>query len=150
VGTGGEEVRGVQRPSATMKAVVLDGPGPPSALHIRQVPRPCPQPGWVLISVRAFGLNRSELHMRLGLADGVTFPRVPGVEAVGVVAGCPGGEFPEGQQVASFAGGMGRAFGGGYAEYCCVPAARVVPSPSLAGPLRGDGLARCGPQRRTC
>jgi NADPH:quinone reductase len=117
----------VQPAGATMKAVVLDGPGPPSALHIRQVPRPYPQRGWVLISVRAFGLNRSELHMRLGLADGVTFPRVPGVEAVGVVAECPGGEFSEGQQVATFAGGMGRAFDGGYAEYCCVPAARVVP-----------------------
>jgi len=111
----------------TMKAVVLDGPGPPSALHLRQVPRPYPQRGWVLISVRAFGLNRSELHMRLGLAAGVTFPRVPGVEAVGVVAECPGGEFSEGQQVAAFAGGMGRAFDGGYAEYCCVPVARVVP-----------------------
>ena len=80
-----------------------------------------------MISVKAFGLNRSELHMRLGLAEGVTFPRVPGVEAVGVVAECPGGEFPEGQQVATFAGGMGRVFDGGYAEYCCVPAARVVP-----------------------
>ena len=65
-----------------------------------------------MISVKAFGLNRSELHMRLGLAEGVTFPRVPGVEAVGVVAECPGGEFSEGQQVATFAGGMGRAFGG--------------------------------------
>ena len=32
-------------------------------------------------------MNRSELHMRLGLAEGVTFPRVPGVEAVGIVAG---------------------------------------------------------------
>jgi len=117
----------MQPAGATMTAVVLDEPGPPSALQIRQVPRPCPQPGWVLISVRAFGLNRSELHMRLGLADAVTFPRVPGVEAVGVVAGCPGGEFAEGQQVATFAGGMGRAFDGGYAEYCCVPATRVVP-----------------------
>ncbi len=65
--------------------------------------------------------------MRLGLAGGVTFPRVPGSEAVGVVAGCPGGEFFEGQQVATFGEGMGRAFDGGYAEYCCVPVAQVVP-----------------------
>jgi NADPH:quinone reductase len=92
----------VQPTGTTMKAVVLDGPGPPSALHIRQVPRPCPQRGWVLIKVRAFGLNQSELHMRLGLAGGVTFPRIPGSEAVGVVAGCPGGELSEGQQVATF------------------------------------------------
>ncbi|HEX6524952.1 MAG TPA: zinc-binding dehydrogenase [Streptosporangiaceae bacterium] len=110
-----------------MKAVVLDGPGPPSALQIRQVPRPHPDPGWVLISVNAFGLNQAELHMRLGLAEGVTFPRIPGSEAVGMVAECPGGEFSEGQQVAALAGGMGRTFDGGYAEYCCVPAVQVVP-----------------------
>ena len=35
--------------------------------------------------------------MRLGLAGGVAFPRIPGCEAVGVVAECPGGEFAEGQ-----------------------------------------------------
>jgi NADPH:quinone reductase len=100
-----------------MRAAVLDGPGSPAALVIRDVPVPEPLAGWVLIRVRAFGLNRSELHMRLGLAEGVTFPRVPGIEAVGVVAECPGGEFPPGQQVAALRGGMGRAFDGGYAEY---------------------------------
>jgi NADPH:quinone reductase len=81
----------------------------------------------VLIRVRAFGLNRSELHMRLGLAEGVTFPRVPGIEAAGVVAECPGGEFTPGQQVAALMGGMGRAFDGGYAEYTCVPVSQAVP-----------------------
>jgi NADPH:quinone reductase len=111
----------------TMRAVVLDGPGPPEALVIRDLPVPDPAAGWVLIRVRAFGLNRSELHTRLGLAQGVTFPRVPGIEAVGVVAKCPGGEFPPGQQVATLMGGMGRVFDGGYAEYTCVPAAQVVP-----------------------
>ena len=110
-----------------MRAVVLDGPGPPEALVIRDIPVPEPAVGWVLIRVRAFGLNRSELHMRLGLAQGVTFPRVPGIEAVGVVEECPGGEFAPGQQVAALMGGMGRAFDGGYAEYTCVPAGQVVP-----------------------
>jgi NADPH:quinone reductase len=111
----------------TMRAVVLDGPGPPEALVIRDLPVPDPAAGWVLIRVRAFGLNRSELHTRLGLAQGVTFPRVPGIEAVGVVERCPGGEFPPGQQVATIMGGMGRVFDGGYAEYTCVPASQVVP-----------------------
>jgi NADPH:quinone reductase len=110
-----------------MRAVVLDGPGPPGALVIRDIPVPEPKFGWVLIRVFAFGLNRSELHMRLGLAEGVTFPRVPGIEAVGMVAQCPGGEFAPGQQVAALMGGMGRAFDGGYAEYTCVPASQVVP-----------------------
>ena len=81
----------------TMRAVVLDAPGPPSALAIRELPVPVPSAGWVLIRVRAFGLNRLELYLRQGLSQGVTFPRVPGIEATGVVAQGPGGEFRAGQ-----------------------------------------------------
>jgi NADPH:quinone reductase len=110
----------------TMRAVVLDAPGPPKALVIRELPVPRPEHGWVLIEVKAFGLNRSELHTRLGLAEGMTFPRVLGIEATGIVAECPGGEFPVGRQVATMMGGMGRVFDGGYAEYTCVPADQVL------------------------
>jgi NADPH2:quinone reductase len=106
---------------------VLDAPGPPDALNIRDIPIPTPRPGEVLIKVAAFGLNRSELHTRLGLGVGVTFPRVLGIEAVGTVAACPSGEFPLGGQVATLMGGMGRTFDGGYADYTCVPARQVVP-----------------------
>jgi NADPH2:quinone reductase len=113
--------------TTTMRAVVLEAPGPPEALRISDVPIPDPRPGWVLIRVKAFGLNRSELHTRLGLAEGVTFPRVLGIEATGVVAAAPGGEFQLGQQVATLMGGMGRTFDGGYAEYRCVPATQVIP-----------------------
>ncbi|WP_410874565.1 zinc-binding alcohol dehydrogenase family protein [Nocardia sp. A7] len=111
----------------TMRAVVLDAPGPPEALRLRTVPVPRPRPGRILIRVKAFGLNRSELHTRLGLAEGVVFPRVLGIEAVGVVADCPGGEYQPGQQVAAMMGGMGRVFDGGYADYTCVPVAQVIP-----------------------
>lgn len=111
----------------TMRAVVLEAPGPPEALQVRELPIPEPRTGWVLIRVKAFGLNRSELHTRLGLAEGVTFPRVLGIEATGVVAAAPGGEFLLGQQVATMMGGMGRVFDGGYAEYTCVPASQVIP-----------------------
>jgi NADPH2:quinone reductase len=111
---------------STMKAVVLEAPGPPEALQIRDLPIPIPASGQVLIKVAAFGLNRSELHTRLGLAQGVTFPRVLGIEAAGTVAACPGGEFPVGQQVATLMGGLGRTFNGGYAEYTCVPVRQVV------------------------
>ena len=110
-----------------MRAVVLDAPGPPEALTIRTLPVPEPRAGWVLIDVQAFGLNRSELHTRLGLADGVTFPRVLGIEATGVVVAAPGGELAEGQSVMAMMGGMGRTFDGGYAEYTQVPASQVVP-----------------------
>ena len=110
----------------TMRAVVLDAPGPPDALVIREIPIPTPAAGDVLIAVKAFGLNRSELHTRLGLAVGVTFPRVLGIEATGLVAACPGGEFAVGQQVVAMMGGMGRVFDGGYAEYTSVPASQVI------------------------
>jgi NADPH:quinone reductase-like Zn-dependent oxidoreductase len=110
----------------TMRAVVLDAPGPPEALRIRELPLPEPRLGWVLIRVKAFGINRSELHTRLGLAQGVTFPRVPGIEATGVIVAAPGGEFEEGEQVVALMGGMGRTFDGGYAEFTNVPARQVI------------------------
>ena len=112
-----------------MRAVVLDAvPAPPEALVVRERPVPQPEPGWVLIEVKAFGLNRSELKTRLGLADpDVTLPRVPGIEATGVVAACPGGELAVGQQVVAMMGGMGRSFDGGYAEFTCVPVAQAIP-----------------------
>jgi len=79
----------------------------------------------------AFGLNRSELRTRLGLAEGVTFPRVLGIEATGVVDLDPSGTLAPGEQVMTMMGGMGRVFDGGYAQYTCVPAAQVIPFNSL-------------------
>ena len=111
----------------TMRAVVLDEPGPVENLQILDLPVPEPRPGWVRIKVMAFGLNRSELHTRLGYAQGVTFPRVLGIEAVGVVDAAPDGDLASGQQVATLMGGMGRVFDGGYAEYTVVPRDQVVP-----------------------
>jgi NADPH:quinone reductase-like Zn-dependent oxidoreductase len=111
-----------------MRAVVLTEPGPVDNLEIRELPVPEPRPGWVRIAVKAFGLNRSELHLRLGLAEGdVPFPIVPGIEAAGVVDAAPGGDLAPGQQVVAMMGGMGRAFDGGYAEYTVVPRGQVVP-----------------------
>jgi NADPH:quinone reductase len=111
----------------TMRAVVLERPGPPSSLQVRRLPVPRPEPGWVRIRVEAFGLNRSELHTRLGLAVGVTFPRVLGIECAGVVDLAPGTALLPGQQVVAMMGGMGRTFDGGYAEYTVVPARQVIP-----------------------
>lgn len=116
----------IEAPSS-MRAVVLEAPGPPEALQLRDVPVPVPEPGQVLIKVEAFGLNRSELHTRQGLAEGVVFPRVLGIEATGLVVDCPGGELERGTQVAAMMGGMGRTFDGGYAEYTCVPVAQAIP-----------------------
>jgi len=108
-----------------MKAAVIHSPGGPEALKIESVPVPQPDPGWVLIRVKAFGLNRSEMFTRQGQSPDVKFPRVLGIEAVGTVADAPRGEFAKDAIVATVMGGMGRDFDGGYAEYTCVPAAQV-------------------------
>src|ERR1700693_5885019 len=109
----------------TMKAAVIHEAGGPEVLKIENLPVPVPQSGDVLIRVKAFGLNRSEMFTRQGHSPGVRFPRVLGIEAVGLVAEGPGDEFRKGDIVATAMGGMGRAFDGGYAEYACVPDAQV-------------------------
>ncbi len=111
----------------SMRAVVLDAPGPPEALTIQERPVPQPGPGQVLIKVHAFGINQSERHLRRGLATVATFPVVPGIEAVLTIAAAPSGDYRVGAQVATMMGGMGRTFDGGYAEYACVPATQVIP-----------------------
>lgn len=109
-----------------MRAVVVDQPGGPEVLQVRDVPVPRAEPGQVLIRVHAFGLNRSELHFRRGQASTGSFPRIPGIEATGVVAADPSGTLPTGTQVMTMMGGMGRSFDGGYAEFVVVPAEQVV------------------------
>ncbi|HEX5934763.1 MAG TPA: zinc-binding alcohol dehydrogenase family protein [Pseudorhizobium sp.] len=109
----------------TMKAVVIREPGGPDVLRVEQWPVPVPRAGWVRIAVKAFGINRSELFTRQGHSPSVTFPRVLGIEAVGVVDDAPGGEFQKGDAVATVMGGMGRQLDGGYAEFTCVPSGQV-------------------------
>lgn len=113
--------------ASTMRAVVLTSPGPVENLVISRLPIPEPPPGWVRIKVMAFGLNRSELHTRIGLAQGVTFPRVLGIEATGIVDAAPDTDLEPGQQVVAMMGGMGRTYDGGYAEYTAVPRSQVIP-----------------------
>src|SRR5215217_8960639 len=110
-----------------MRAIVLDGPVQPEELQVRRVPVPEPPRGWVRIEVEAFGLNRSEYHLRAGLATNARFPVIPGIEAAGTVDMAPGEEFAPGQQVVAMMGGMGRQYDGGYAEYTCVPVAQAIP-----------------------
>jgi NADPH:quinone reductase-like Zn-dependent oxidoreductase len=111
----------------TMRAVVLSGPGSVEHLEIQERPIPEPPPGWVRIAVKAFGLNRSELHTRLGYAEGVTFPRVIGIECAGIVDEPGDSDLQRGQQVVTMMGNMGRTFDGGYAEYTIVPRGQVIP-----------------------
>ncbi len=110
-----------------MKAVVVREAGPPEVLKIEEIPIPKPNEGWVLIRIKAFGLNRSEMFTRQGHSPNVKFPRVLGIECVGVIEDANGTDFQNGQKVAAIMGGMGREFDGGYAEYTCVPQTNVFP-----------------------
>jgi len=112
-----------------VRAAVVEAPGGPEALVLRDLPKPAPRPGWTLVRVRAFGLNRAELMTRRGESgDAVRFPRVIGIEAVGTVdASVDDDAPPTGTTVASVMGGMGRAFDGGYTEYALLPTERLMP-----------------------
>ncbi|KAL8278562.1 hypothetical protein RQP46_009054 [Phenoliferia psychrophenolica] len=109
----------------SMRAAVYRLPGGPEVLKVERMPIPVPTLGRVLIRVHACGMNRSEMFTRQGHSPGIDVPRVLGIEAVGVVAECPGGEFAVGDKVATAMGGLGRQFDGGYAEYCCPPVTQV-------------------------
>ncbi len=112
-----------------MRAVVAERPEGPDGLVVREVPLPEVRPGWALVRVEAFGLNRSEYKTLQGYAgDAVTFPRILGIELVGVVEDVYG-EVPaalRGKTVAALMGEMGRAFDGGYAEYALVPEHQLI------------------------
>jgi NADPH:quinone reductase-like Zn-dependent oxidoreductase len=108
-----------------MKAAVIRAAGGPEVLKIESLPIPEPRNDQVLICIKAFGLNRSELFTRQGHSPNVKFPRVLGIEAVGLVESAPGNQFRTGDKVATAMGGLGRDFDGGYAEYACVPVVQV-------------------------
>jgi len=111
-----------------MLAIVVHQPGGPEVLSLEERPIARPAPGWVLVKVRAFGLNRSELITRAGgSGDAVQFPRVLGIECAGEVVEAPGSDLRPGERVIAAMGGMGRDFDGGYQQYAVLPASSVIP-----------------------
>lgn len=110
-----------------MKAAVTLEVGSPDVIQIREVVMPAVREGWVLIKVRAFGLNRSEMYTRQGHSPNVIFPRIQGIECVGLIEEDPSGTYDKGQKVAAIMGEMGREFDGSYAEYTLVPLKIVFP-----------------------
>jgi NADPH:quinone reductase-like Zn-dependent oxidoreductase len=113
--------------SGTMRAAVVEKPGPPEVLQVRDAPRPVPRAGWALIRVRAFGVNRSEMFTRQGHSPGVEFPRILGIECVGELVDPGGSGMRTGATVAAMMGGLGRAYDGGYAQFTLVPTERLMP-----------------------
>ena len=111
----------------TMLAAVCLRAGGPGVLEIREVPVPAVREGWSLVQVKGAGLNRSELRTRQGHSPNVTFPRVLGIECVGVVAASTDPLLPDGTTVAAVMGEMGREFDGGYSEYALLPNSLLMP-----------------------
>lgn len=113
----------------TMRAIRLTGPVALDEITVSQVPIPDVAPGSVRIRVMAFGVNESEVTSRKGESGpDFTFPRILGIEAVGVVdAVGEGVELNRGQKVATMMGGLGRSIDGSYAEYTVVDAANAIP-----------------------
>src|SRR5262249_32866294 len=107
-----------------MRAILRTGFGGADVLAIREIPEPGPEGGHAGVQVKAFGLNHAELHMRKG--EWAEIADVSGIECVGVVKSCPGGEFAAGAKVAALMGGLGRTINGSYAEYTRAPVTNVA------------------------
>jgi NADPH:quinone reductase-like Zn-dependent oxidoreductase len=107
-----------------VRAIVLEKFGGLDSLVYKDIPEPEPKTGHVVIEIKAFGLNHAELHMRRG--EWAEAAKVSGIECVGLVKSCPGGEFPIGAKVAALMGGLGRTINGSYAEYTRAPVSNVA------------------------
>jgi NADPH:quinone reductase len=110
-----------------MKAVVLEKPCTASELVVQEVPIPKVKPGWVLVKIKAFGINRSEIFTRQGDSPSVKLPRIFGIECAGEIEDPSDSSFQKGQRVVSLMGGLGREFDGSYAEYALIPYSQVYP-----------------------
>jgi putative PIG3 family NAD(P)H quinone oxidoreductase len=110
-----------------VRAIEISQPGPPGVLTLVERPVPSPAPGEVLIRVAAAGVNRPDCLQRQG-----RYPPpkgasdLPGLEAAGIVAavGTGVGDWKAGDRVCALLAG------GGYAEYCTVPALQCLPIPA--------------------
>ncbi|MFL2028260.1 alcohol dehydrogenase catalytic domain-containing protein [Loigolactobacillus zhaoyuanensis] len=111
-----------------MQAVVLTKPGDANTFEYKKVATPEIKPGWSLIKIKGFGINRSEIFTRNGWSPSVKLPRILGIEGVGEIAATSDGDrLPKGQKVVTLMGGMGREFDGSYAEYALIPNANIYP-----------------------
>lgn len=124
--------------SKPMKTIVIDEPGPDYRLVLREVSRPEPGPGQVLIAVAAAGLNRADLLQARGLYPPPPgAPQTPGMEVSGTIAelgqtGVAG--FSCGDEVCALVPG------GGYAEFAVAAAGCVLPLPDAVGLMEAGGL----------
>lgn len=109
-----------------MTLIEITTPGGPEVLKPRQEPVPSPGPGEILILVHAAGVNRPDALQRAGkypMKPGMS--PFPGLEVAGEVAALGEGisEYAIGDKVCALTNG------GGYAQFCAVPAGQALPIP---------------------
>lgn len=110
-----------------MKAMVIYEPGSWNQFVQEERDIPDVKEGWSLVKVKGFGINHSEIFTRQGLSPSVQFPRVLGIECVGVLEKSTDPTLKEGTTVLSIMGEMGRAFDGSYQEYVLLPNHQIYP-----------------------
>ncbi|WP_333827700.1 NAD(P)H-quinone oxidoreductase [Pararhodobacter sp.] len=113
-------------PGQMMRRIAFSGAGGSEVLRMEQAARPAPAEGEVLVRVLAAGVNRPDIQQRRGLyppPPGTT--PIPGLDIAGVVEAIGAGvsQWAPGDAVCALSNG------GGYAEYCVVPAVQCMPVP---------------------
>ena len=110
-----------------MKAVVLRDITNSDDIVLEEIEMPKAGKGWVLVKIIAFGMNHSELVLRVNeiRADYISKPIVPGIECVGIVEESLDEGFKKGDLVCSLMGGLGRNFNGSYEEYAILPVQKL-------------------------
>ncbi|MGY2364397.1 NAD(P)H-quinone oxidoreductase [Pseudomonas azotoformans] len=109
-----------------MTLIEITTPGGPEVLQPRQADVPVAAPGEILIHVHAAGVNRPDALQRAGkypMKPGMS--PIPGLEVAGEVVALGDGvtEYTVGDKVCALTNG------GGYAQYCAVPASQALPVP---------------------
>ncbi|AIL32347.1 NAD(P)H-quinone oxidoreductase [Basilea psittacipulmonis] len=121
-----------------MKAIVMETTGTPEVLKIGQIDKPIPKKNEVLIQVVACGVNRPDVLQRAG-----SYPPpkdaspILGLEVSGVIVegDLSGTDFKYGDKVFALVPG------GGYAEYCTVPASHCLPVPENLSMIEASAIA---------
>jgi len=120
-----------------MRVIEISEPGGPEVLRLVERARPLPGPDEVLVRVVAAGVNRPDVQQRRGLyppPPGAS--DIPGLDLAGIVESV-------GAEVTTLAPGdpvCALANGGGYADYCCVPAPQCLPVPDGLSFIEGASL----------
>ena len=110
-------------------------------MKLETVPDPTPQPGQVLLRVKAAGVNPVDTYIRTGThAIKPQLPYIPGFDAAGVIEGIGESvtQVEPGQRV--YNTGVAPGFNGTYAELVLCDASRVYPLPDRVTFQQGAGV----------